>query len=76
MKYPCGQCEYQATRKDNLDQNKRSVHDGIKYPCQQCEHQATTKSDLERHRRLVHKGIKQAGAELGQAQPRLGLKAS
>ena len=30
MKYPCGQCEYQATRKDNLDQHKRSVHKGIK----------------------------------------------
>ena len=30
MIYPCGQCEYQATRKDNLDQHKRSVHKGIK----------------------------------------------
>ena len=34
IKYPCGQCEYQATRKDNLDQHKRSVHKEIKkYTC-------------------------------------------
>ena len=34
IKYPCDQCEYQATRKGNLDQHKRSVHKGIKkYTC-------------------------------------------
>ena len=37
IKYPCGQCEYQATSKRNLDQHKKSVHEGIKYPCEQCE---------------------------------------
>ena len=30
MKYPYGQCEYQATRKENLYQHKRSVHEGRK----------------------------------------------
>ena len=57
MKYPCGQCEYQATTKGNLDQHRRSVHEGIKYPCGQCEYQATRKSSLDQHKRSVHEGI-------------------
>ena len=31
MKYPCGQCQYQATIKGSLDWHKREVHEGIKY---------------------------------------------
>ena len=54
MKYPCGQCEYQATTKGSLDKHRRSVHEGIKYPCGQCEYQATTKGSLDQHRRSVH----------------------
>ena len=46
MKYPCPQCEYQATTKESLDRHKRSVHEVIRYPCGQCEDQATTKSYL------------------------------
>ena len=57
IKYPCGQCEYQATEKGNLDKQRRSVHEGIKYPCGQCEYQATQKGKLEQHRRSVHEGI-------------------
>jgi len=41
MKYPCGQCEYQATTKGSLYRHKRSVHEGMEYPYRQCEHQAT-----------------------------------
>ena len=54
MKYPCGQCEYQATTNGDLDRHRRSVHEGIKYPFQQCEYQATTKGGLDQHRRSVH----------------------
>ena len=43
MKYPCGQCVYQATEKGSLDKHQRSVYEGIKYPCEQCEYQATQK---------------------------------
>ena len=46
MKYPCGQCEYQAATKGILDQHKRSVHEGIEYPCGQCEYQATSKQEV------------------------------
>ena len=55
IKYPCQQCEYQATQKVNLVQHRRSVHDRIKYPC---EYQATSKGHLDKHRRAVHVGIK------------------
>ena len=58
MKYPCGQCEYQATLKGNLDRHKRAVHQEIKYPCGQCEYQATQNEDLENHRRVGHEGMK------------------
>ena len=58
MKYPCRQCEYQATRKEKLDWHKRSVHEGIKYPCRKYGYQATTKESLDRHKRSVHEGIK------------------
>ena len=40
-RYPCEQCEYMATRKESLDQHKRSVHEGMKYQCVKCKHQAT-----------------------------------
>ena len=56
-KYPCGLCEYQATRKESLNKHERSVHEGIKYPCSQCEYQATSKSNLQKHRRSVHNEI-------------------
>ena len=51
MKYPCGQCEYQATTKGSLSEHRRAVHEGIKYPCGQCQHQATTKGNPAKQRR-------------------------
>ena len=29
IKYPCEQCEYQATSKGNLEQDRMSVHEGM-----------------------------------------------
>ena len=43
MKYPCGQCEYQATSKCNIEKHRKSVHEAMKYPCEQCEYQASIK---------------------------------
>ena len=31
VKYPCGQCNYQATTQGSLDEHKRAVHEGVKY---------------------------------------------
>ena len=50
MKYPRGQCDYQATTKGDLDKHRRSVHEGIKYPCGQCEYQATQKGNRDKHK--------------------------
>ena len=30
VKYPCEECEYQATQKGDLDRHRKSVHEGIK----------------------------------------------
>ena len=49
IKYPCGQCEYQATQKGNLVQHRRSAHEGIKYSCGKCVYQATRKVNLYQH---------------------------
>ena len=32
VKYPCGQCNYQATSKGNQTRHKRAVHEGVNYP--------------------------------------------
>ena len=57
MKYPCGQCHYQAAM-NRLHQHRRSVHDGIKYPCGQCNYQSVTNTSMHLHRRSAHEGIK------------------
>ena len=54
IKYPCNQCDYQATQQRLLQTHIQSVHEGIKYPCNQCDHQATQKSDLKRHKKTRH----------------------
>ena len=58
MKCPCGQYDYKATSKSNLERHRSSVHVLIRYPCEQCKYQATVKDSLERHRRAVHEGMK------------------
>ena len=55
-KYPCNECEYQASKISHLNVHQQSVHQGRKYPCQECEYQSTTKSNLTAHHRSVHLG--------------------
>ena len=43
--FPCNQCEYKATQKQNLLAHIKSVHEGVKYPCQQCGYKATRKNN-------------------------------
>ena len=54
IKYPCGQCQHEATSKGSLVQHRRAVHEGIKYPCGKCQYEATSKGDLTQHGRAVH----------------------
>ena len=61
MNYPCGQCEYQATRKESLDQHKISIHEEIKYHCVQCGHQVTSMCNLTI---VINMNIKQQQEEV------------
>merc|ERR1712189_9619 len=54
IKYPCQQCDYQATRSYNLQLHIKSKHEGIKYPCQHCDYQATQSVNLQRHIKVKH----------------------
>jgi len=53
-KYPCGQCEYKATRQWNLKKHKLSVHEGIKYSCDECDYKATDQSQVKKHKKVKH----------------------
>lgn len=56
--FPCDQCDYQATRIDNLNQHIKSQHEGIKYACNQCTYHASRPSNLRNHARKMHEGFK------------------
>ena len=56
VKYPCRQCNHEASSKGNLATHQRAVHEGVKYPCRQCNHQFTSKGNLARHQKNLHKG--------------------
>ena len=58
VRYPCNQCEYQATTQGSLKTHKESIHEGVKYSCNKCEFHATQKGDLKRHREAIHEGVK------------------
>ena len=54
VKYACNQCDFQATRQDNLTTHIQSIHEGIKYACNQCNYQASTQSNLTAHTKRKH----------------------
>ena len=58
VKYPCKNCNYQATTMKNLKRHKKSVHDGVKYPCKICSYEAAQKGHLKEHQKSVHDGVK------------------
>ena len=54
IKYPCNQCDHQASSKGNLQRHIQSKHEGIKFPCNQCDYQATDRSNLQKHIQRKH----------------------
>ena len=58
VRYPCEQCNYQATHKGDLKKHQESVHKGIRYQCSDCPYQATKKSILKTHKQSKHMGVK------------------
>ena len=57
-KYPCDECDFQATQKSNLTKHHQSVHMGKKYPCGECCYQATETGSLNQHMLAIHMGKK------------------
>ena len=59
VKYPCDQCDYKATVKNDLLRHIKSRHEGVKYPCNQCDYNTTQKTYyLLTHMKSKHKGVK------------------
>ena len=54
IKFPCDQCEYQATTWGNLKIHKDAKHLKIRYPCAHCDYSATQMSSLRRHFKSKH----------------------
>ena len=52
--FPCEQCEYVATRSDNLKKHIEAKHLGVTYACELCSYQATQRQNLKRHYKLKH----------------------
>ena len=57
-KYPCNQCQYEATQKSSLIRHIQSIHEGLRYNCNQCNYTAKLKDILRIHIKSKHLGIK------------------
>ena len=57
IRYPCDQCEYQATEKGALKKHRWWVHSGVKLQCDQCNYQTAMQRTLDTHIKFVHEGI-------------------
>ena len=58
-KIHCIQCDLTATRRDNLLNHVRNIHEG--FSCEKCKYFAGTRQHLQRHVKGVHEGIKRIG---------------
>ena len=58
-KIHCIQCDLTATRRDNLLNHVRNIHEG--FSCEKCKYIAGTRQHLQRHVKGVHEGIKRIG---------------
>ena len=58
VKYNCGHCKYQASKKSILRSHIRYQHEGIKLSCNECEYQASTPSSMVLHMQSKHEGIR------------------
>ena len=52
--FKCDQCDKQYTRKTNLNNHKRSFHEGIKFACDQCNKTFSLKAYLKIHIKKAH----------------------
>ena len=52
--FNCAHCVYVTTKKGNLEQHVRSVHEKIKEICETCSKEFSDKSHLNRHKKNKH----------------------
>ena len=57
-RYPCGQCEYKASKLDHLNRHIKSIHEGERHPCPQCDYQGTQSASLTHHVKSVYEGMR------------------
>ena len=57
-KFPCDECEYQATRISNLRTHKAGKHTGVKFPCNECGKVFRYQSTLIKHTKAGNHGEK------------------
>ena len=56
--FPCGKCDYVATKFSNLKTHILSKHEGTRYSCNQCKYTATDSSSLKKHIKNKHEGVR------------------
>ena len=52
--FNCEKCVYTTTRKENLQQHVKSVHEKVKVICETCGKNFSDKSNLNKHVRQLH----------------------
>ena len=73
IKYPCGECEFQASQKKVLDNHIKSIHKQAKYPCNVCDFQASQKPALYSHIQSTH-GIQEESIHVSSVSIEPGTK--
>ena len=54
VRYPCHQCDFNATQRGDLMRHIKSQHEGLRFLCDQCDYMATTKGHLMSHIKRKH----------------------
>ena len=58
VKFPCDQCDYNATRKHRLLTHIKLIHENVNFYCYQCDYKASKKHHLLKHIKSIHDGVK------------------
>ena len=56
--FKCDQCDYKATRKQDLKTHIQSVHQKITVSCEKCDKQFSNDPNLRKHNATVHEGVR------------------